>query len=266
MKCREALRLLYEYLDKQLDKKSVDEVKEHLNECKHCFETYKFEQQLNEFIKVKTVEDPHKADAIVERLKTNVRSVISDLNGDEKKDEGRGGFFLFRRPVLAVGFFAVIAVIGFALYLSNANQSAWAQPFIEGHEMAVSGNNRMDIMAEDPSLIDSCLSSKMLLPKHVFMSDSNCHPVMGRVELGDAHPYAQIVYDVHDHDVSIFVLAKDVYTVPDGLKPVKDYDDLYFTSFNSKPVLVWECAAYWYIATGDDMQEDIFIEFASQFN
>ncbi len=268
MKCREALKLLYEYLDKQLDKKSVDEVQEHLSECKHCFEQYQFEEQLNDLIKLKSVEDPRKADAVVEKLKTNVRTAITRMsceNGKQETDEGRGGFFLFRRPVLAVGFFAVIAILGLAFYLSNSNQSAWAKPFIESHESALKGENKMDIMAEDPSLIDSCLSSKMLLPRHVFTSDSNCHPIMGRVELSDEHPYAQIVYDVHNQDVSIFVLAKSVYSVPENLKPVKDYEDLYFASFKGKPILVWDCAAYWYIATGN-VDEDRFIDFASQFN
>lgn len=50
MNCREALRLLYDYVDKEAEKIDVAEVEKHLHKCRHCMARYEFEQMFKTFV------------------------------------------------------------------------------------------------------------------------------------------------------------------------------------------------------------------------
>lgn len=43
MTCHEAVRVLWDYLDRELDEALRDRVREHLEECAHCRSQYTFE-------------------------------------------------------------------------------------------------------------------------------------------------------------------------------------------------------------------------------
>ena len=84
MNCREALQLMYEYLDNELTKDQVEKVNAHLMACEHCFSKFEFEKLLHGCLlkKGQVVVD-------AERLKSRVMEKIQQL--DEEKD--RGVFF-----------------------------------------------------------------------------------------------------------------------------------------------------------------------------
>ncbi|NIP43513.1 MAG: hypothetical protein GWO41_09780 [candidate division Zixibacteria bacterium] len=269
MKCRQALKLLYDFLDNQLDNKSVEEVKEHLSQCKHCFETYTFEEHLNQFLREKCCQQEQQETSAVDRLKQQVKHRIEQLGEEpeESPEKTKGNserFFLFRRPVFAVGFFAIIAVIAFGLYLTNSNPTVWADNFIKNHDLAVRGENPLDITTDDPQMIDSCLSSKMKLPKSIFLKDMDCLPSGGKVADDDERPCAQIVYDIHGHQVSIFVMEIDDFTRPDGLRKVPGDESTYYYKIGDHRLLLWNCSKYWYIAASD-ADDDLMLDFRSHF-
>ncbi|MBD3218978.1 MAG: hypothetical protein GF310_11940 [candidate division Zixibacteria bacterium] len=269
MKCRQALKLLYDFLDNQLDNKSVEEVKEHLSECKHCFETYTFEEHLNKFIKTKCCENSPKHESAVDRLKQQVQHRINQLDeeSEERHDEAKGSsnrFFLFRRPVFAVGFFAIIAVVAFAFYISDATQTAWAEDFIKNHDLAVNGENPLDITTDDPKMIDSCLSAKMNLPASIFLRDNDCHPNGGKIASDHNKPCAQIVYDVHGHQISIFVMELDDFSMPNGPEKVPGQEHTYHYKVKDHRLLLWNCSKYWYIATSSSA-DALMLDFKSHF-
>ena len=51
MNCQEALEKLWQYLDKELDGASSDELQQHLEECRHCFSKAEFEQRLRAMVR-----------------------------------------------------------------------------------------------------------------------------------------------------------------------------------------------------------------------
>ncbi len=268
MKCRQALKLLYEYLDNQLDSKTVDDVKQHLSECKHCFETYTFEEHLNDMIKQKSGEQ---ATEVVDRLKKQVIHRIEQLPKDEEESGAREdkdkshGFFLFRRPVVAIGFMAIVAIIGFIAFLSVDKSNAWAEPFLENHQLAVKGEIPMDITTVNIDSMKLCLTDKMDLPRRVFNPSDKYHVHSGKVVLNHEKPLAQILYDVNGHEVSIFVMNKADFMRPNHMNLVPGTDGTYTFKHNGSSVYIWSCKSYWYVATSS-LNDESMIDFVSNFN
>lgn len=50
MNCKDALRLLYDVIDKEADQLDAAEVEKHLKNCRHCMRRYEFEQMFRTFV------------------------------------------------------------------------------------------------------------------------------------------------------------------------------------------------------------------------
>ncbi|MBN2355991.1 zf-HC2 domain-containing protein [candidate division KSB1 bacterium] len=266
MKCREALKLLYDYLDKQLDEKTVNDVQEHLAECKHCFETYQFEEHLNNFVKQKGVDDYSSA---VDSLKIKVMHRIEELGGPDELEESPPRFFFFK-PAFAAGFLAIVAIIALIFYFSHINHDLQAktfEPFLLNHEKALDDSIEMGFVAADLAVFDTCLSKKMPLPQILLLPNNGCNLVKCKIsKCPNAHDKctAHLVYEVHGHDVSIFVLPIDSYDPPDKLDHLQNHADIYFCRHADHSFVLWSCKKYWYVAVGD-VENDEFEDFVSLF-
>jgi mycothiol system anti-sigma-R factor len=56
MTCEEAVRKLYEYLDKELDKTATKQLDKHLELCKSCCDHFEFERKIKTLIQEKCVD------------------------------------------------------------------------------------------------------------------------------------------------------------------------------------------------------------------
>lgn len=50
MSCREAVQKLWEYVDQELDEAACEQVRAHLDRCRHCFPHYDFQRAYREFM------------------------------------------------------------------------------------------------------------------------------------------------------------------------------------------------------------------------
>ena len=73
MTCHEAVQVLWDYLDRELDDAMRDRVREHLEECAHCRNQYTFE---GHFLRTvgNIVEAPIETSALRERIVTALRA------------------------------------------------------------------------------------------------------------------------------------------------------------------------------------------------
>ncbi len=264
MKCREALKLLYEYLDKQLDDKTVRDVQGHLAECKHCFETYQFEEHLNNFVKQKSADD---YSAAVDALKIKVMHRIEELGGPDELKERPPRFFVFK-PAFAAGFLAAVSIIALIFYFSYANRDLQAktfEPFLLNHEKALEGSIEMGTVADALAGFDTCLAGKL---EHIIETNSasiDCHPIKGRVFPDPQNPgmcNTHLIYKLKDHDVSIFIMPIDCYEPPDNLANLENYEGIYCNHQKDYAFMVWSCKKYWYVAVSD-VENGEFADFIS---
>jgi mycothiol system anti-sigma-R factor len=67
MTCEEALRRLFDVIDKEASQYDVNEVQEHLEQCESCMARYEFEAMFKTFVKDKASSD-EKADRLKSRI------------------------------------------------------------------------------------------------------------------------------------------------------------------------------------------------------
>ena len=73
MSCDEAVRVLWEFLDTELDHALHARVSQHLSECAHCREHYTFEGKLLRAVS-KVIEEPIETAALRARIVTALRA------------------------------------------------------------------------------------------------------------------------------------------------------------------------------------------------
>ncbi len=75
MTCQEALSLLYDVIDKEASEIDAQEVKEHLNQCRHCSEIYKVEESVNALVREKLAHQ-----RTTPRMRHLKEKILSDLD------------------------------------------------------------------------------------------------------------------------------------------------------------------------------------------
>ncbi|MCD6162558.1 MAG: zf-HC2 domain-containing protein [candidate division Zixibacteria bacterium] len=73
IKCEDVLRMLYEYIDKQLDKVSSFQIEEHIKLCKYCRKHHDFEIALQKMVERSCFKK--KAPDV---LKTKIKAMLND--------------------------------------------------------------------------------------------------------------------------------------------------------------------------------------------
>ncbi|HOD67662.1 MAG TPA: zf-HC2 domain-containing protein, partial [candidate division Zixibacteria bacterium] len=105
MNCQEALNLLYDIIDKEASEIDTRQVREHLERCSDCFEKYRLQTEIQNFLNEKIrhgqVEVAH------ERLKSRILDRLDALDGaGEAADRGhtkaRGNPRPFRRAAISL--------------------------------------------------------------------------------------------------------------------------------------------------------------------
>ena len=71
--CEAALNTLYTFLDGALDDQRRSAIREHLDDCGHCLETYAFETEVRQVVATKAVE--RVPDGLKERIAERLRSL-----------------------------------------------------------------------------------------------------------------------------------------------------------------------------------------------
>ncbi len=72
--CAEAVSRLYEYLDREVSEASLEEVDQHLDECRRCCDRFAFERLL--WMRVR---EEGRGEKCPEELKVKVRALIQNF-------------------------------------------------------------------------------------------------------------------------------------------------------------------------------------------
>ena len=106
MNCQEALSLLYDIIDKESSEINTKEVKEHLDKCKHCFEVYRMEQSIQDFIDEKLADD--QSPAKLDHLKNKI---LQDLNQIDTCSSAKAKNNIFKMPIVVIAAAASIVIL-----------------------------------------------------------------------------------------------------------------------------------------------------------
>jgi mycothiol system anti-sigma-R factor len=72
--CEEVARLLWQYMDRELDEPTYRRLQEHIRQCRDCSPRHDFEMQLQAIIQQKC-----RGEAAPESLRRRLRAMLQDL-------------------------------------------------------------------------------------------------------------------------------------------------------------------------------------------
>ncbi len=257
MNCREALENLYDYLDGQLDETSAKKIKDHLEICDHCFDTYEFEKLLQNF-----VVDKGQLSVRTEPLKTKVMEKIKELDSEE---EGAPGFFSVVRPYLAAAAAIVVTMVGLYFYLNQSSSTLYAS-FIDCHLRCDNPvSTTTEVTAIPAARIDSCLSHIAVFPAEFMKGDDRRIPTIGEVNQYEGEDAAHFVFDYDGSLISVFVMDEKNIRPGQYMKQTSDERHTYYqTRENDFNIVMWQCAGAWCVAVSR-ADYDTIVDFASAY-
>lgn len=127
MNCKDALRLLYDVIDKEADQLDTVEVEKHLQHCRHCMAKYEFERMFRTFVTEKghnVADNSHLKNQILRKLDAiDAAGEVGDPNRP------------FRRYALVWATAAAIVLVAATAFWTHSVEQRRAQltPFIEAH-------------------------------------------------------------------------------------------------------------------------------------
>jgi len=258
MNCREALQHLYEYLDHELSDDVAKKIKNHLSTCEHCFETFEFEQHLQEMVSSKGKLEVHS-----DELKVKVMDRIRELD----QEANSAGFFSRYRPYLAAAAAIIFIAVGLFNYLPDQSSKVHAavSPFLNGHKHCVECLHSGESAPMTVQEIDSCLTSMASVRDTFLKPSEDRSPKLGIVEDCGDMKAAHLVFQYSGSEVSVYVVQDSCFSPPEGMQMKSMENHTYFyDSLDGLNVVLWECRGMWCVAVSQ-LESGSIMEFASVY-
>ena len=90
MNCQDALDLLYDIIDREASEIDAQRVKEHLENCRDCFEVYRLEQSVQDLIneRVQNSVDSPRVDDLKAKIMTRLDEIDRENPNKRQRDRG----------------------------------------------------------------------------------------------------------------------------------------------------------------------------------
>jgi anti-sigma factor (TIGR02949 family) len=211
MNCQDALDLLYDIIDREASEIDTQKVREHLENCRDCFEVYRLEQSVQEFIneKVKQAAPTPKA----EHLKSKILERLDEIDGENPSRRQPRFFRLTTRTLVAAA--SLILLVGAGLLLAAFYRHAGTYIPLEKAHSSVSES--LDTYS-DPGATSRIISA--VHQEHAYdllPAVADFQLIGGHSEEIDGVQIAHFVYASDDKLVSVFVAPADEYDIPPDL-------------------------------------------------
>jgi len=211
MNCQEALNLLYEIIDKEASEIDTKQVEEHLKNCRNCFEIYRMEQAIHDFLNEKTKN--YDSSVSLDRLKSKVVKKLDEIDKGESP-RGQTHFFNLGTKMLVAAASLVLLIAG-GFYLSKFyNHSKNFLPLEKAHWAVAQNINtfKNDDLASQESKI------KKLFHYNLSENISNYTLLGGHPENIMGVEMMHFIYSNGNNLISVFIAPADKFFIPSSLK------------------------------------------------
>jgi len=252
MTCEEALRKLYEVIDKEASEIDTQEVQEHLRHCRSCMARYQFEDLFKTFV-IEKASSPAKS----EFLKGKIISQIQHLDENPDSDKNRGTFltnpFRFRSVFVAVAAALVLCVMAAFASAKFYRHKVFIYPFEKTH-MAVHSMVPEKI-PHNTEAVSKFLNGDMQLAVNDL---GNGYSMIGCCfDEVQGRKFAHLRYKNGHTHVSLFVGKKDGVNLPDFDKELADSIEYFHRDCKECQVMYWEMGDAVVVAVTDDKQAEL---------
>ena len=217
MNCQEALDLLYDIIDKEASEIDTKEVQQHLKQCHHCFEVYKLEGAVQEFIneKLKAQKSTPRLDSLKDRIVNRLDEIDGERGGARKKPPFWNASF-----TLAAAAFVVITIGAAYLLADFYHHNETYVPLERAHWNAGKEMGTFNNALVTASVLNY-LSDTMQY--EVDQTVRKYKLIGGHMENLFGVPMAHLLYENPGSEkyVSVFVAPAASFKIPDDLAQTK---------------------------------------------
>ncbi len=211
MNCQDALDLLYDIIDREASEIDTQKVKEHLENCRDCFEVYRLEQSVQELIneKVKQAAPTPKA----EHLKSKILERLDEIDGENPARRQPRFFRLTTRTLVAAA--SLVLLIGAGLLLAAFYRHSGNYIPLEKAHWAVS--EHLDAYNDSGATSRVLTAVKQEHAYNLLPQVADFQLVGGESEEIVGVQMAHFVYASDNKLVSVFIAPADEYEIPADL-------------------------------------------------
>ena len=255
MTCQEALRLLYEVIDKEASQIDTKEVEEHLRHCRSCMARYQFEEMFKTFV-IEKAASVSKSEDLKAKILSKIRQAETDHGNHNHKNEPL--FikpFRFRMVYLAAAAALIICVVAALAAAKLYRHRAFVVPFEKDHM----GIHAMNVSELDPQqhlnevrqfvTNDMHLAMGQVAPEYTMTSC--CFKEM------QGKKFAHLRFARGDSHISIFVGQAEGVQLPD-FEPATYGGVEYFRKDDDDcRMIYWRLGEALVVAVTDDKSLDL---------
>ena len=216
--CQQAFALLQEILDKEASQVDEEQVRAHLQKCKHCFEKFRIEESvqafLNEKIKVSASSDC-KSDKL-ESMRMNLMSQLDSIDA-ECATSKKSSFGSPMRILLSIAALIVIGGIGL-LTTEFFHHNRYYVPFEQAHWNATEQASQLSLASQK----ENCLNEiKEKYNYDMQTSFANYTYIGGDDEKILGVDFEHAIFANNDNYISVFITNSDNIQIPKDLVSTK---------------------------------------------
>jgi len=266
MVCVEAIKHLYEFMDKEIDKSQYPIIKEHLDNCFECRQRYEFEKGVRSLVKaycINTTAHAYLHSKIIESL----NSIDAEIPGN--KDIQVISEQKVTRTLFSPRFYAIAAsillLIGggifyYANYYNNSDSISIVDNAVKNHVVAVNDNL---VFNEKTSVVDNV---NKYLGNNINTKLSNSSPLLNaeRVSIvggipvkfgGTSSPC--VIFDKGGNKLSLQIIRNSSFPIR-NLESVKlGTKEFYIGNRRGFNSVIWEEEGSTYCLTSDINKNEI---------
>jgi len=259
MNCREAQRLLYDYLNGELEQLNLSRIESHLKVCPSCLRIFEFERRFQSLLVDRIAEEtapPELRSAIVDRIDQLERPKTSFPISRKRP---------FFRPALVLAPIGLVVVfLAIVLFTSRGDRSDPVDILVQNHVRAASSTEGLTCNSSDPQLVCSHLERELGLQTSLTAYVSSGAVLKG----GEVIPVCDckvglVYFSKEGVGISLFLCRRGELTCP-RMETISHRNRKYhFANVRGFNLLVWEEKRLSFIAVSRHPQETL-LDFASQ--
>jgi len=231
MTCEEALRLLYEVIDKEASEYDVKRVEEHLHDCKDCMSRYQFEEMFKAF-----VVDKASAKSKSDQLKSSILKSIEVSKSHPRRSHG--GPFRFGLVFAASAVALVLCIVAAFSVADFYRHKTQVCPFEKFHFDSTSA--RVDAASVPISKLVSARNFLANDMRYNFNSDIAGFRMVGaEIEQVLGYTFVHLRYHAGSEQVSLFIGSSESGGLPDFEKAIISGVEYFKHICNHCQVIYW---------------------------
>lgn len=262
MNCQDALDLLYDIIDREASEIDAQQVREHLESCRDCFEVYRLEQSVQDLINEKIRNTPDKPKT--EELKAKIISRLDEIDRENPNKRETSFFRLTTRTLVAAASLVILIGASFLIAAFYRHDDAYV-PLERAHWAVMENTGTYQNGQTTLAVLSAIRENHQFDISNEVMDFSllggNTHEIMGA-------QMSHLVYGNDKRMVSVFLVPSGEFEISSDLENSKIVrGDITFFDHNCRGCrLVYHKAGSLIVITASTDRDVDLLEFVPELS